>query len=238
MVNSNNEVFSVQQQQQILYYRFWLCDVSGLAVLGPFVLGAHGLLLLGAEVVLDVEPLPNLFGRLSLDHRRHFGARQIQQRLNVHVIRRQNQLEQRLLIPLHEVGIPFRYHLSHICGFEWFFDLFGGVGVVVLHVFDHFLENGSAHIGQRNLSFGLIAAPHRFDERRLHHHVFVHFEGQHVLRFQLQLHLSLLVQTALLILGVLLLLIGLRSHCSIQTPVCSVIARNASNESRRDASLA
>lgn len=39
-----------------------------LAVLSPLVLAANLLLLLGREVVLDVERLADLVGRLTLDH--------------------------------------------------------------------------------------------------------------------------------------------------------------------------
>ena len=41
---------------------------SRLAVLGPLVLAADLVLLLGGEVVLDVEGLADLLGGLALDH--------------------------------------------------------------------------------------------------------------------------------------------------------------------------
>lgn len=54
-----------------------------LSVLGPFVLAADLLLLLGREVVGDVESLSNLLRRLALDHVGHSLAADIQEGLDV-----------------------------------------------------------------------------------------------------------------------------------------------------------
>lgn len=43
-------------------------DTFGYALLGPLVLPANLLLLLGGKVVLDVEEFPDLIGGLSLNH--------------------------------------------------------------------------------------------------------------------------------------------------------------------------
>jgi hypothetical protein len=57
-----------------------------LAVLGPLVLAADLLLLLGGEVVLDVESLTDLIGRLALDHVRDGLAADIEESLDVEVV--------------------------------------------------------------------------------------------------------------------------------------------------------
>jgi hypothetical protein len=57
-----------------------------LAVLGPLVLAADLLLLLGSEVVLDVEGLSDLVGRLALDHVGDGLAADIEESLDVEVV--------------------------------------------------------------------------------------------------------------------------------------------------------
>ena len=59
-----------------------------LLLLTPLVLLAHLLLLDRREVVLDVERLANLLGRLALDHVGHRLTRHVQQALDVQVVGR------------------------------------------------------------------------------------------------------------------------------------------------------
>jgi len=59
---------------------------SGLAVLSPLVLAADLIFLLGSEVVLDVECLPDLVGRLALDHVCDRLAADVEEGLDVEVI--------------------------------------------------------------------------------------------------------------------------------------------------------
>jgi hypothetical protein len=93
-----------------------------LAVLSPLVLAADLVLLLGGEVVLDVEGLANLLGRLALDHVGDSLAADVEEGLDVHVVCCENDLEQHLLVDLHELLIP----LLNVGG------LLAGVGIVVL----------------------------------------------------------------------------------------------------------
>ncbi len=58
-----------------------------LAVLGPLVLPADLLLLLGSEVVCDVECLADLVRRLALDHVGDGLAANIKEGLDVEVVR-------------------------------------------------------------------------------------------------------------------------------------------------------
>jgi hypothetical protein len=57
-----------------------------LTVLGPLVLAANLLLLLGGEVVLDVESLTDLIGRLALDHVGDGLAADVKEGLDVEVV--------------------------------------------------------------------------------------------------------------------------------------------------------
>ena len=101
-----------------------LCVESAarLAVLSPLVLAADLLLLLRREIVLDVEGLANLLRRLALDHVGHRLAADIKQSLDVHVVCREDDLEQHLLVDLHKLLVP----VLDVCG------LLAGVGVIVL----------------------------------------------------------------------------------------------------------
>jgi len=96
--------------------------VARLAVLGPLVLAADLVLLLGSEVVLDVERLADLLGRLSLDHVGDSLAADVEKSLDVHVVGGKDDLEEHLLVDLHELLVP----LLNVGG------LLAGVGVVVL----------------------------------------------------------------------------------------------------------
>ena len=57
-----------------------------LAVLGPLVLAADLVLLLGSEVVLDVEGLSDLVGGLALDHDGNGLAADVEEGLDVKVV--------------------------------------------------------------------------------------------------------------------------------------------------------
>jgi hypothetical protein len=57
-----------------------------LAILGPLVLAANLLLLLRSEVVLDVEGLADLVGRLALDHVGDGLAADVEERLDIEVV--------------------------------------------------------------------------------------------------------------------------------------------------------
>ena len=93
-----------------------------LAVLSPLVLTTDLILLLWREIVLDVERLTDLLRRLALDHVRHGLAADVKQSLDVHVVGREDDLEEHLLVDLHELLIP----LFDVGG------LLARVGVVVL----------------------------------------------------------------------------------------------------------
>ena len=64
----------------------WRGRVGGLTVLGPLVLTADLFLLLGGEVIGDVEGLANLLGGLALDHVGDSLAANIKESLDVEVV--------------------------------------------------------------------------------------------------------------------------------------------------------
>lgn len=61
-------------------------DFPLLTVLGPLVLPANLLLLLGSEIVGDIESLPDFIGRLALDHVRNGLASDIEERLDIEIV--------------------------------------------------------------------------------------------------------------------------------------------------------
>lgn len=77
-----------------------------LAVLGPLVLAADLVLLFGSEVILDVEGLADLVGRLALDHVGDRLAAYVKESLDVEVVGGKDNLEQHLLVDLHELLVP------------------------------------------------------------------------------------------------------------------------------------
>ena len=93
-----------------------------LAVLGPLVLAADLVLLLRSEVVLDVESLTDLLRGLSLDHVGNSLAADVEEGLDIHVVGGEDDLEEHLLVDLHELLVP----LFDVGG------LLAGVGVIDL----------------------------------------------------------------------------------------------------------
>ena len=93
-----------------------------LAVLGPLVLAADLVLLLRSEVVLDVESLTDLLRGLSLDHVGNSLAADVEEGLDIHVVGGEDDLEEHLLVDLHELLVP----LFDVGG------LLARVGVVIL----------------------------------------------------------------------------------------------------------
>jgi len=85
---------------------FFVRQQDRLAILSPLVLATNLVLLLGCEVVLDVERLADLLGRLALDHVGDGLAADVQQRLDVHVVCGEDDLEEHLLVDLHELLVP------------------------------------------------------------------------------------------------------------------------------------
>merc|ERR1719350_2372350 len=85
-------------------------DIIGrLSVLTPTVLFSHLSLLLWREVVDDVELLPDFFSVFALDHAGNLRTCQVQEALDLELVRRQDNLEQHLLFNVDKVAIPLRH---------------------------------------------------------------------------------------------------------------------------------
>ena len=150
------------------------CPCTRLPVLSPLVLTANLLLLLRREVVLNIERLANLLRALPLDHVRDRLAPNIQQRLDVEVVRREDDLKQHLLVDLHELLIPLldvgglaagrRGHGVGVVGVG----VLEGVVAVVLAPFQHLLQDDLVHVGDGDVlfggAFGAEVFEHVFDE--------------------------------------------------------------------------
>lgn len=98
--------------------------VKDLAVLRPLVLAADLILLLGGEVILNIEGLADLLGGLALDHIGHGLASDIKKGLDVEIVGSlgslsvkqkqghitvatyEDDLEQHLLVDLHKFLVP------------------------------------------------------------------------------------------------------------------------------------
>merc|ERR1719235_923235 len=76
-------------------------------ILAPLVLLANLCLLFRREIVHDVELLADLLRGLPLDHRRNLRASQIEERLDVQVVRGKDQFKQDLLVNVNVFHVPF-----------------------------------------------------------------------------------------------------------------------------------
>merc|ERR1719217_917685 len=75
-------------------------------ILAPLVLLANLRFLLRREVVHDVELLADLLRGLTLDHRCNLRASQIEERLDVQVVRGEDEFEQDLLVNVDVLNVP------------------------------------------------------------------------------------------------------------------------------------
>ena len=120
-----------------------------LLFLAPLVLPPHLLLLLGAEVVLDIERLPDVLGCLPLDHVGHRLAGDVQKALDVQVVGRQDQLEESALVDQEEFLVPVR---DVVCPLDSVLVLLGRRGIVLVlgGPLGDLLEDVGRHVGQRH----------------------------------------------------------------------------------------
>ena len=136
-------------------------------LLSPLVLAADLIFFLGSEVVLNVEGLANLFGRLALDHVGDSLATNIEKSLDIQVVRSKNDLEEHLLVDLHELLVPL-FDVGRLLARVGVI-LVGGsrVGLVVVAPVNDLLEHGRIDVGNRNwIRHGLFAqvADHVLDQ--------------------------------------------------------------------------
>merc|ERR1711970_663712 len=96
--------FCLRETCGIVHYK---TAISNLSFLAPCVLLADLFLLLWCEVVLDIEPSANLLRCFALlDVVRDSFAREVEQGLDVEVVSRQDEREQRVVVNLDELSVP------------------------------------------------------------------------------------------------------------------------------------
>ena len=122
-------------------------NLLDLGLFTPLVFFAHLRFFLGRKVILDVKRGPNVFGCFTLDHGGDRGAGQIQQRLDIQVIRRQDEFKQQYLFDIDKICVPFLDDFRHVLRLERLFNLRHGLGQVVLAKFQNFLENLRLDVG-------------------------------------------------------------------------------------------
>jgi len=134
----------------VVYIKSRMRALFFLCILGPLVLFTHLSFLFGGEIIYDVELLSDLLRGLALDHGCDLGACQIQQSLNVQIIRRKDDLEQHFLLNVNEAGIPLTdTALLEVGGFEGLLDLLRLLAGMVLAPLYNLLQNGHLNIRQR-----------------------------------------------------------------------------------------
>jgi len=143
----------------------WEAECS--TILSPLVLTANLFLFLRSEVVGDVEGLSDFLWRLALDHIGDSLATNIEEWFDVKVVGSENNLEEHLLIDLHEPLLPLLDIGSLLAGVGVVISGSRGIVLVMLAPFNDLLKNGLIDIGNRNgLGHGSLSEilHHVFDE--------------------------------------------------------------------------
>ena len=150
----------------------------------PLVFTADLVLLLGSEVVLDVEGLANLLGRLALDHVGDGLAANVQQGFNIEVVRGlkdiissylffpqplsfnpretyQDNLKEHLLIDLHELLIPL-VDVGGLTPGVVIVTSAGRVALVVSAPFDHLAQDSLVNLLEKTSVF-IFLSPEKME---------------------------------------------------------------------------
>jgi len=140
---------------------------SDLAVLSPLVLLLDLGLLLGCEIVDDVEGLADLLGGLALDDVGNGLAADVEEGLDIKVVGGEDDLEEHLLVNLHELHIPLLDVVGALAGVVGLLRDLDRVVAVVLAVLDDLSEDGRGDVGEGNGRVGLSdVLEHVLDEDR------------------------------------------------------------------------
>jgi len=129
-------------------------ELSLLTILGPLVLPTDLVLLLGSEIVLNVEGLADLLGRLALDHVGNGLATDIEKWLDIKVVGGKNNLEEHLLVDLHKLLVPFFNVGGLLARITVLIGNRDGVAFMVITPFDDFAEDRLVDVGDGD---GLIS---------------------------------------------------------------------------------
>ena len=121
---------------------------------GPSVLFHDLGLLLGGEIVLDVEELTNFLNALALDEGGDLRTRKLKKRLDIQVVSSHYDLEEHFLVDVDKISVPLIDNLRHVRGAERFLDLRRCVLSHVLTENDDLLHDGLVDLGDWNLVIG------------------------------------------------------------------------------------
>ena len=120
------------------YFKFSYFRASE-ALLSPSVL-IHDLgFLLWSKIVLNVEVLPDLWNSHTLDDTSDLGAAQLEQRLDIKEVCGENHLEQKLLLDIYKICVPFIDNIGQLVRTEWLVNLRSRVHFNLLEVLDNLL---------------------------------------------------------------------------------------------------
>ena len=143
---------------------------------GPLVL-LHDLgLLLGAEVVLDLEELADLLDGLALDERGDLRARKLQQGLNIEVVGGHDDLEEHLLVDIHVLGGPRVHNLREVVRAEGLLNLGGSLLTELIAEDLNLLHDGLGDLGDGNVVVGATVFDQASDQSGVVGGLDVHLE--------------------------------------------------------------
>mmetsp|Transcript_17720 Transcript_17720/g.54068 ORF Transcript_17720/g.54068 Transcript_17720/m.54068 type:complete len:235 (+) Transcript_17720:410-1114(+) len=171
-----------------------------LGFFAPLVFLADLGFFLGGEVVDDVEGFADFLGGLALDHGGDGGAGEVEERLDVHVVRREDQLEEEFLVDVDVLGVPLLDDLVHVGGLEGFLDVGHGVFGIAAAELDDFREDVGLDVRQRNF-LRLFVVVRLLGDHRLHelrHFGDAHFDLELVALLRHQVHSPRVVLLVLL----------------------------------------
>merc|ERR1712039_152346 len=104
-------------------------------VLTPAVLLPDLGLLLGSEIIHDIELLADLLRVLALNHGGHLCTREVQQALDVEVVRSEDEFKENFLLNVAVLRVPLRdTTLQQVGALQGLLDLLWRVVLVVLAV--------------------------------------------------------------------------------------------------------
>ena len=118
-----------------------------LGLFTPLVLLPDLCLLLGGEVVGDVEGLADVLGGLALDHASDGGAGEVEKGLDVHVVSSEDELKEDLLLDANKVGVPLLDDFAHDGRLEGLLYLVHGGSLVHLAELNNLGEDTRLHVG-------------------------------------------------------------------------------------------
>jgi len=158
-------------------------QTTNLTVLSPLVLAANLLLLLGGEVVSNVECLSDLLWGFALDHVCDSLTANVKQRLDVEVVGGEDDFEKHFLVNLHELLVPLLDISCLLARVGVIVGGRGGIALVMFTPFNNLSEDGLIDVGDRDICGQVLAEilNHVFDEDGFHGDLLFNFDGDIVI---------------------------------------------------------